>query len=439
MRNSQGCATLEHLRPFGCQAFVHFSREVRGKLDRRIAECTLLETVGKSYYKVFDPATSSTFNTKHVIFNEEAFPAKHSRVEDDGAFEVAGDGDHIEGGYESETCSSTSSATLNDASEVIPSIEEQEGQPSGSPPQNPPLDQNEPRQENVEADVEERDHETSEGTIENGIKPSDVTGDGKGVRRYPSRNRKPTDPSWWAHKADGSPCHPGTQPDEEKQLCHNQREEKNDSPTISQAMKSEEKHEWMLAIQEELEALKKANTWNPSPVPPGARVLPSNFVSKIKRESAGSIERYKASLVGLGNLQRPNIDFFESYAPVIDFSAVRLLMTIACVKGLVIHQVDVKSAFLYGELDEDIYITLPKAIETDPGKTYKLRKSLYGLKQAPKAWFEKVTSDLESIGFRSAQTVEGLYIRKGDKNTAYLVLYVDDMLIFTEEEDEARR
>ena len=60
------------------------------------------------------------------------------------------------------------------------------------------------------------------------------------------------------------------------------------------------------------------------------------------------------------------------------------------------------------------------------------------MKQAPKAWFEKVTSDLESIGFRSAQTVEGLYIRKGDKNTAYLVLYVDDMLIFTEEEDEAR-
>ena len=156
---------------------------MRGKLDKRSAECTLLETVGKSYYKVFDPATSSIFNTKHVIFNEEAFPAKHSRVEDDGAFEVAGDGDYIEGVYESETCSSTSSATLNDASEVIPSTEEQEGQPSGSPPQNPPLDQNEPRQENVEADVEERDHETSEGTIENGIKPSDVTGDGKGVRR----------------------------------------------------------------------------------------------------------------------------------------------------------------------------------------------------------------------------------------------------------------
>ena len=74
---------------------------MRGKLDKRSAECILLETVGKSYYKVFDPATSSTFNTKHVIFNEEAFPAKHSQVEDDGAFEVAGDSDHIEGGYES--------------------------------------------------------------------------------------------------------------------------------------------------------------------------------------------------------------------------------------------------------------------------------------------------------------------------------------------------
>ena len=145
----------------------------------------LPETVGKSYYKVFDPATSSTFNTKHAIFKEEAFSAKHSQVEDDGAFEVAGDGDHIEGGYESENCSSTSSATLNDASEVIPSIEEQEGQPSGSPPQNPPLDQNEPRQEDVEADVEERDHEASEGTIENEIKASDVTGDRERVRRCP--------------------------------------------------------------------------------------------------------------------------------------------------------------------------------------------------------------------------------------------------------------
>ena len=73
---------------------------------------------------------------------------------------------------------------MNDASEVKPSIEEQEGQPSGSPFQNPPLDQNEPRQEKVEANVEERDHEASEGTIENEIKPSDVTSDRKGVRRH---------------------------------------------------------------------------------------------------------------------------------------------------------------------------------------------------------------------------------------------------------------
>jgi Reverse transcriptase (RNA-dependent DNA polymerase) len=180
--------------------------------------------------------------------------------------------------------------------------------------------------------------------------------EGKGnVRRYPARTRR-APLSWWAsstsviatacHSAPISMC---------STSCHTVKNIELDSPTLKGALASPQRESWVEAISEELHSLDLAHTWDVVPrAPAGARVFPSKFVLKIKRTSDGTIERYKARLVLLGHLQRENIDYFETYAPVVDFTAVRIAVVIASSSNMSIHHLDVKCAFLYGELEEEI-------------------------------------------------------------------------------------
>jgi hypothetical protein len=120
-----------------------------------------------------------------------------------------------------------------------------------------------------------------------------------------------------------------------------------DSPTLKQALKPSSKENWIEAISEEFESLQEADTWdNVDLPPPGKQIFPSKFVLKIKRNSDRIIERYKAKLVLLGHLQQKDIDFFETYSPVVDFTAVKIALAIACQMEMTTHHLDVKCAFL---------------------------------------------------------------------------------------------
>ncbi|MCI24867.1 hypothetical protein A2U01_0046053, partial [Trifolium medium] len=152
---------------------------------------------------------------------------------------------------------------------------------------------------------------------------------------------------------------------------------------------------WRLAMQQELQALEDNGTWTLQPLPNGKKPLGCKWVYKIKHNSDGTIERYKARLVILGNHKKEGIDYTETFAPVVKMVTICLVLVVAATKQWEIHQMDVHNAFLHGDLHEDVYKKLPPGFRTShPGLFCKLWKSLYGLKQAPRCWFAKLSSAL---------------------------------------------
>ena len=170
-------------------------------------------------------------------------------------------------------------------------------------------------------------------------------------------------------------------------------------------------------------------TWEITDRPYGCKPIGCKWVFKKKLRPDGTIEKYKARLVAKGYTQKEGEDFFDTYSPVARLTTIRVLLSLAASHGLLVHQMDVKTAFLNGELDEEIYMEQPDGFVLDgqEGKVCKLLKSLYGLKQAPKQWHEKFERTLIATGFvvNEAETY-----RHGGSEGVILCLYVDDILIF---------
>ncbi|KAJ9552467.1 hypothetical protein OSB04_016512 [Centaurea solstitialis] len=187
--------------------------------------------------------------------------------------------------------------------------------------------------------------------------------------------------------------------------------------------------QWQEVMQEELRALAKAQTWDPVPLPPGKRPIESKWVFKIKTKSDGSIDRYKARLVAKGFNQEYGIDYEETFAPVARVTSVRSLLAIAATKCWPLFRMDVKNAFLNGDLSEEVYMTPPPGVSLPSGHVCRLHKALYGLKQAPRAWFEKFSHTVLSLGFSASNYDSGLFTRTTASGSILLLLYVDDMII----------
>ena len=147
----------------------------------------------------------------------------------------------------------------------------------------------------------------------------------------------------------------------------------------------------------------------------------------------GTIEKFKARLVIQGFKQKSGIDYFDTYAPVARISTIRLLIALASIHNLIIHQMDVKTAFLNGELDEEVYMNQPQGfiMPGNENKVCKLIKSLYGLKQAPKQWHQKFDEVVLSSGYVLNQADKCVYSKFDESGKGVIIcLYVDDMLIF---------
>lgn len=164
--------------------------------------------------------------------------------------------------------------------------------------------------------------------------------------------------------------------------------------------------EWAKAMEEELNQLEKNNTWelvHKSDVQPGHRPLGGKWVYKIKRDVDGNIARFKARWVVKGYLQQFGVDFDQTFAAVVKPMAFRVLFAIAAFFDLDIDQMDVKTAFLYGLIDQLVYVEIPKGTEsaTNRDMVCKLLKTLYGFKQSPRLWYERLSSFLlERLGLR---------------------------------------
>ena len=188
---------------------------------------------------------------------------------------------------------------------------------------------------------------------------------------------------------------------------------------------------WRDACEEEIASIIKNKTWNLVDLPKGAKAIGLKWVFKVKRNSDGSINKYKSRLVAKGYIQRHGVDFEEVFAPVARIETVRFIIALAASRGWRIHHLDVKTAFLNGDLKETVYVSQPEGfkVEGSEDKVYKLEKALYGLRQAPRAWNEKLNQVLEKLLFVRCSKEPSLYRKKIDNDHLLVAVYVDDLLV----------
>ena len=188
---------------------------------------------------------------------------------------------------------------------------------------------------------------------------------------------------------------------------------------------------WMRAMREEMLAIDRNDTWELEIPTPNCRPIGLKWIFKLKKNPQGVIIKYKARLVVKGYSQRKGLDYDEIYAPMVRFETIRLLIALAALKDWQIHHLDVKSAFLNGEIKEEIYVKQPKGflVKGKEGWVLRLKKALYDLKQAPRAWYFKLHSCLHSLGFIKSDYEQSLYLKRSDANILIVGVYVDDLIV----------
>ena len=169
----------------------------------------------------------------------------------------------------------------------------------------------------------------------------------------------------------------------------------------------------------------------PCRAPVGVKPIGLKWVFKIKRNVDGSINKYKAWLGAKGYVQQYGVDFDEVFAPVARLGTIQLLINLAAARGWEVHHLDVKTAFLHGELKEVVYVSQPEGFvkQVEEGKVYKLRKALYGLRQAPRAWNTKLNQILMELKFTKCTKEPSVYRKMVDEHLLVVAVYVDDLFV----------
>jgi transposase InsO family protein len=200
--------------------------------------------------------------------------------------------------------------------------------------------------------------------------------------------------------------------------------------TYKEAIESDQSAEWRKAMESEIASLKANDTWEIVDLPKGAKAIPCRWVYRVKETQTGEIERYKARLVIKGFNQRYGIDYKETFSPVAKLATIRSILSVAANEGLHLGQFDVTTAFLYGELEECIFMQQPPGYETgNAGKVCKLKRSLYGLKQAPRCWNKRFITYIRRLGMKISEADPCLFIRESNREKLLLAVYVDDGLM----------
>ena len=362
--------SVEHLRVFGCVAYAHVPKELRGKLDSKSEKCIFVGYCGESKaYRLYNMKSGKIIKSRDVVFNEAS---KSEAITKDG--EVT----YVEG-------------------VVCPELEEPSVIGSG-----PTIES--PSTSGVQEESAESEHDEEMREEEDAPQPP---------RRSQRERRTPTE--WWKSTA------------EVASIANNSEE----PSCLSEAFARGDRKQWEKATDEEYKSLVDNKTWVLTELPKERKTIGCKWVFRIKRNADGSVDRYKARLVAKGYSQIEGIDFSETFAPVAKFTSIRILLAVGATQDMEIHQMDVKTAFLNGDLDEEIYMEQPEGYKP-PGKEHlvcKLQKSLYGLKQAPRAWYQKIDKYLASQGFDRLDSDHSVYVFHVHMNVVMVALYVDDLIL----------
>ncbi|CAL1383495.1 unnamed protein product [Linum trigynum] len=365
--------SYEHLRVFGCKAYVHVPKDERAKLDDKAKPCIFMGYGREEFgYRLWDPIARKFVRSRDVIF-----------LEDETSEDVE------RGEKKKNTAAGPVNLEPISPSQMHENIEEVvHDEPQGA------LDQEVQGEEQLEQEEQvEEEQPLSEP-------------------RKSTRDRKAS--TWYS-------------PHEYLLLTDGGEPE-----YYQEAMYHEDKEEWNKAMQEEMKSLQENHTYDLVKLPKGKRSLKNKWVYKLKTEETSSKPRFRARLFVKGFNQKKGVDFEEIFSPVVKMSSIRVVLGLAASLDLEVEQLDVRTTFLHGDLKEEIYMDQPEGFEVK-GKedlVCRLRKSLYGLKQAPKQWYKKFDSFMVKNGYARTTSDHCVFVKYFAENDfIILLLYVDDMLI----------
>ncbi|CAH9103829.1 unnamed protein product [Cuscuta epithymum] len=416
---------ISHLRPFGCAAYAHVSQ---GKLQPRALKCVMLGyPEGIKGYKllVLQPGAYKCIVSRDVTFNECDFPckrtdttsSKYAGVSDGNFFESLDDDDSLykedhSGILHNDANDYSESDTdqqddLNGGEQVVVSSDSQ-GSNSGSHTTSVHELTDTAVNDNVHVDNNDTDNHSTPNLADYQL-----------VRDREPRTIIPNK-RYFSNLAEFVMI----AAEVVKQLAPD---------NFEQAMMCPKSNEWMKAMQEELQSMYFNRTWTLVPKPKNAKVIDCRWIFRLK-DSLDPTEppKFKARLVAKGFRQKEGIDYQDIFAPVIKFKTLRLMLAITTVFDWELEQMDVKTAFLHGDLKETIFMSQPPGFinKEFPEHVCLLKKSIYGLKQSPRQWNLKFDSCMSELGFLRSKYDTCLYYKHvGTENVVYILLYVDDILL----------
>ncbi|PRQ17740.1 putative RNA-directed DNA polymerase [Rosa chinensis] len=347
---------VHYFKVFGCIAHVHIPEAKRKKLDNKSYKCVLLGVSEESKaYRLYDPISERIVVSRDVVFEEDE-SWEWGRTAEEVRLDVL---DWSDG-------------------------EEEENESAQSEEEN---EYAQSEEENVNND----DAEEEEEILEEG--------------------RTRMQPVWMQDYVSGE----GLSEEEETNNVV-MFTSVTDPATFEEAFKSAK---WKAAMDQEIEAIERNHTWELTTLPAGAKTIGVKWIFKTKLNENGEVDKCKARLVAKGYAQQYGIDYTEVFAPVARWDTIRMVIALAAQKGWKVYQLDVKSAFLHGELTEAIFIDQPQGYvkKGDELKVYKLNKALYGLKQAPRAWYSRIEAYFIKEGFERCPHEHTLFVKssKGGK------------------------
>lgn len=364
---------VSHLRRIGCKAYSHVPKQKRNKFDVKAEKCILIGYGTSCHgYQLYNPATKTFHYARDVIFDELST-----------GFQPGCPSIEFTGGEPLADLSPVDVMAANDSKTIY------------------------------------HENDPCWGSVPSSLIPSPVTDE----PIVHSRLSPP--PSTRPQRVKNPPDRFG---DWVNLGVNNSIEEPS---SFTAAMKSPQSDLWMSAMLDELASFSEQNVWELVDIPPGHSTVSIKWIFKVKVGEDGQVERYKARLVGRGFSQRYGENVFETFSPVARFDSVRTLLAVAVQYDLLLTQYDVKTAFLHGNLDEEIYVSQPEGfvLKGCENKVYRLKRSLYGLRQSPRCWNKTLHDVFLSLGFKQFGADPCVYSRGSISSTVvFATVWVDDIL-----------
>lgn len=390
---------LKHLRVFGSKAFVHIPKQKRNKLSAKSTECILMGYSSESKaYRMQDPITRKIIISRDVIFIEN----------------------------NNKVCATENNFT-NCKSLVVDIGVEHEIVNSGED------NVSELTMGEEEEDFIGFDSDEFHDTFSNNGEISSSSG-GSSDEQNNERSRSDGQSNEIARSSERI----ANLPRPRYNLCVTQTEcgSKEGVPeTFDEAILSSQADLWKTAMISEMESLTANNTWCLTELPQGKKAIKCKWVYKTKFNANGDEVCHKARLVVKGCSQRKGIDYEETFAPVVRYTSLRFLFAMAAKNKLMIHQLDAVTAFLNGDLEEQIFMVQPEGFDDGSGRVCSLKKSLYGLKQSSRVWNKRLNEVLLKFGLQRSEVDQCVYYCINGEMILYVAIYVDDVLVFCNDMD----